>query len=89
MSLTDVSPAAGLDIGARRFLARIAAMIPLTVAAAAGLWGLQPLWQTVAPAVGQFNAAMPDLLPALALTGVTGATAAVLIRFAGRWRHAR
>ncbi len=31
-------------IAARRFLARILAMVPLTIAAAAILWGLQPLW---------------------------------------------
>jgi hypothetical protein len=75
-------------IAARRMWARIAAMIPLTIAAAAGLWGLQPLWPTVSQALGQAGAATPDLLPALVLTAVTGATAAFLIRFSRRSRRA-
>jgi hypothetical protein len=74
-------------IAARRMWAAISAMVPLTVAAAAGLWGLQPLWPTVARTLDEAGTAMPDLAPALVLTAVAGATAAVLIRFSLRLRR--
>lgn len=67
-------------VAVRRFWARIAAMIPLAVAAAAGLWGLQPLWPEAERMLDQAGAATPDLLPALVVAGVTGATAVWLIR---------
>jgi hypothetical protein len=75
-------------IAARRMWARIAAMIPLTVAAAAGLWGLQPLWPTIEAALTEAGAATPDLIPALVLTASAGAGAAVLIWISGRLRRA-
>ncbi len=71
-------------IAARRLWARIAAMLPLTVAAAAGLWGLQPLWPEAARMLDQAGAATPDLLPALVVAGVTGATAIWLIQLSRR-----
>ena len=75
-------------IAARRLWARIAAMIPLTVAAAAGLWGLQPLWPAVEGALAEAGAARPDLLPALVLTATAGAGAAVVVWLSGRLRRA-
>ncbi|QTC92966.1 hypothetical protein [Brevundimonas goettingensis] len=75
-------------IAMRRFWARIAAMIPLAVAAAAGLWGLQPLGPEAARMLEQAGAATPDLLPALAVVGVTGATALWLVRTLRDYRRA-
>jgi hypothetical protein len=73
-------------IAARRMWARIAAMVPLTVAAAAGLWGLQPLWPVAEQALVQASAATPDLLPALVLTASAVAGAAVVVWLSGRLR---
>jgi len=75
-------------IATRRFQARIAAMVPLAVAAAAGLWGLQPLWPEAARMLEQAGSATPDLLPVLAVVGVTGATALWLIQILRRYRRA-
>jgi hypothetical protein len=75
-------------IATRRFQARIAAMIPLTIAAAAILWGLQPLWPTIQATLAETGAATRDLLPALVLTASAGAAAAVVVWLSGRLRRA-
>lgn len=63
-------------VAAQRLWAKIAAMIPFTLAAAIGLWGLQPLWPQVSQMLARMEQALPQLGPAMIVTGFAGAVAA-------------
>lgn len=61
-------------IAARRAWATVGALVPWGIAAAAGLWGLQPVIEPLAEGLNQ------ALVPVAGMLGVAGATA-----IAGLW----
>lgn len=62
-------------MAARRLRSTILAMIPVTAAAAAGLWGLQPLL----PLAGQAMIVAPELIVPLSATVAAGLGAGLLV----------